>query len=345
MNTCRILMTPLKSERERALGYSAKGLKTLTGLARVAPQLAFTRAQFVEELPKAQQGMSLSGYQPKLQVVLEGGAFAVVESKGNYILKPSPAEFPRLAENEHATMTVMARLGFDVPPHGLLPFKPDNDGDELEYAFVIRRFDRDEQGGAIHQEQLDAAMEIGEKYGKIADDGKPWVSYEQVALFLRHNVNDNVAFISDLFRRIVYAYLLGNDDLHLRNFGLLLPLVGPPQLSPVYDYVAVAPYPQYFTSYLALPLLASEEGEKDVAAGFNTQYGEYLGMDFLALGRGMGLSEKLASALLKALLKEQAVVESTYRDSFMQAEAVEAVLRCYRQRLSRLQILDEPALR
>lgn len=51
-----------------------------------------------------------------------------------------------------------------------------------------------------------------------------------------------------------------------------------------------------------------------MAAGFNTQYGEYLGMDFLALGQSMGLSEKLAGALLKALLKEQVVVESTYRD-------------------------------
>lgn len=337
-------MTPLKSERERALGYSTKGLKTLTGLTQVVPQLAFTRTQFVEDLPKAQQGMSISGYQPKLQMVLEDGAFAVVESKGDYILKPSPVDFPQLAENEHATMTVMARLRFEVPPHGLLPFKPENDGDALEYAFVIRRFDRDEQGKAIHQEQLDGAMNIGEKYGKIADDGKPWVSYEQVALFLSQNVNDNVAFISDLFRRIIYAYLLGNNDLHLRNFGLLLPLVGSPQLSPVYDYVSVAPYPQYFTSYLALPLLVCEEGEKDVAAGFNTKYGEYLGMDFLALGQGMGLSEKLASALLKALLKEQAVVEATYCDSFMQPDAVDAVLRCYRQRLSRLQILDEPAL-
>ncbi|WP_062748156.1 HipA domain-containing protein [Erwinia persicina] len=221
-------MTPLKSERERALGYATKGLKMLTGLARVEPQLTFTRAQFVQYLPKEQQGMSISGYQPKLQMVLEDGAFAVVESKGNYILKPSPVDFPQLAENEYATMTVMARLGFDVPPHGLLPFKPENDGDDLEYAFVIRRFD--------------------------------------------------------------------------------------------------------------------QEGEKDVAAGFNTQYGEYLGMDFLVLGQSMGLSERLASALLKRLLKEQAVVESTYRDSFMQADAVAAVLRCYRQRLSRLQILDEPAL-
>jgi len=55
----------------------------------------------VQYLPKEQQGMSISGYQPKLQMVMEDGAFAVVESKGNYILKPSPVDFPQLAENEH----------------------------------------------------------------------------------------------------------------------------------------------------------------------------------------------------------------------------------------------------
>lgn len=344
MNTCRILLTPLKSDKERALGYSGRGLKQLTGLSRVKPYLSFTRAQFVEDLPKAQRGMSISGYQPKLQMVLQDGGFAVVGSKGNYILKPSPTEFPGLAENEHATMTVMSRLGFAVPPHGLLPFKPEHDDDALEYAFVIRRFDRDNRGEAIHQEQLDAAMEIAEKYGKIKDDGKSWVSYERVIQFLTSHVNNNIAFISDLYRRIIYAYLLGNNDLHLRNFGLLHPLGEQPQLSPVYDYVSVAPYPHYFTSYLALPLLLCEEGEQELAVGFTTRYGEYIGVDFLTLGLSMGLSRTLAIALLQALLKEQEQVEATYHQSFMQPEAIEAVLRIYRQRLSRLQILDEPAL-
>lgn len=344
MNTCRILMTPLKSDNEIALGYSGRGLKTLTGSTRVKPHLSFTRAQFVEDLPKTQRGMSISGYQPKLQMVLKDGEFAVVESKGNFILKPSPPEFPGLAENEHATMTIMSRLGFDVPPHGLLPFKPEHQDDVLEYAFVIKRFDRNEEGEAIHQEQLDAAMDVTEKYGKTADDGKQWISYEQAVKFLIQHVNKNIAFTVDLYRRIIYAYLLGNNDLHLRNFGLLHPLGEQPRLAPIYDYVSVAPYPQYFNSYLALPLLQCEEGEKALAAGFHTQYGEYLGMDFLTFGLSMGLSRTLAIAQLKNLLKEQKRVEATYSQSFMQPEAVEAVLNVYRTRLNRLQILDEPAL-
>lgn len=343
---CHILLTPLVQAKEQESGYSTKGLKHLTGSGKVNPQLSFTRNEFIHELPKAQRGMSISGYQPKLQMVVRDGEFAVVEHQGEYILKPSPAEFPHLAENEHATMTLMARLGFDVPPHGLVRFAREGNQTTPELAFVIRRFDRDiHTGAAIHQEQLDAAMNVGEKYGKTSSDGKQNVSYQQLAEFLTQHVNSNLAFKIDLFRRIAYAYLLGNNDMHLRNFGLIHPRIGEPTLSPVYDFVSVAPYPAIFSSgFMALPLLSCEEGDRELAPGFKTAYGEYLGIDFRELGLGIGLTEKLIVKLLSDLQKESRIVEAVYRDSFMPEADVEITLRCYRQRLDRLMRLDEAEL-
>lgn len=343
---CHILLTPLVLAKEQESGYSTKGLKHLTGSGKVNPQLSFTRNEFIHELPKAQRGMSISGYQPKLQMVVRDGEFAVVEHQGEYILKPSPAEFPYLAENEHATMTLMSRLGFDVPPHGLVSFAREDNQTTPELAFVIRRFDRDIQtGAAIHQEQLDAAMNVGEKYGKTGSDGKQNVSYQQLAEFLTQHVNSNLAFKIDLFRRIAYAYLLGNNDMHLRNFGLIHPRIGEPTLSPVYDFVSVAPYPAIFSSgFMALPLLSCEEGDRELAPGFKTAYGEYLGMDFRELGLAIGLTDKLIVKLLSDLQKESRIVEAVYRDSFMPPEAIDATLRCYHQRLDRLMRLDEAPL-
>ena len=342
---CHILLTQLTQAKERESGYSAKGLKQLTGSGKVNPQLGFTRNEFIHELPKAQRGMSISGYQPKLQMVVRDGEFAVVEHQGEYILKPSPAEFPHLAENEHATMRLMARLGFDVPPNGLVSFAPEAN-EPRELAFVIRRFDRDIQtGAAIHQEQLDAAMNVGEKYGKTGGDGKQYVSYQQLAEFLTQHVNSNLAFKIDLFRRIAYAYLLGNNDMHLRNFGLIHPRIGEPTLSPVYDFVSVAPYPAIFSSgFMALPLLRCEEGDRELSPGFKTAYGEYLGMDFRELGLAMGLTEKLIVKLLGDLQKESRIVDEVYRDSFMPVADIESTLRCYYQRLDRLMRLDEVEL-
>ncbi|WP_436877240.1 type II toxin-antitoxin system HipA family toxin [Siccibacter turicensis] len=341
MALCRILLTPLTG-RDEAAGYSARGLKRLTGSGRASPQLPFTRSEFISELPKVQAGMSISGYQPKLQMVPEKGIFSVVEHQGEYILKPSPAEFPFLAENEHATMNLMARLGFDVPPHGLVRFAKAQPDEPEEYAFVIRRYDRDQQGNALHQEQLDAAMDIGEKYGKTAADGKQYVSYEQLATFLLANVNDNLAFKIDLFRRIAYAYLLGNNDMHLRNFGLILPPLGKPELAPIYDFVSVAPYSPVFNSgFLALPLLRCEEGDGELAPGMKTQYGEYLGKDFLVLGEAMGLAKPVVLRLFAQMLSEAKTVEAVYRASFMPAGDSERVLQCYQQRLKRMMNVDE----
>ncbi|WP_414165643.1 type II toxin-antitoxin system HipA family toxin [Superficieibacter sp. BNK-5] len=336
MERCRILLTPL-NEGDARNGYSAQGLKRLGNGTLLLPRLAFSRNQFVQELPLEQRGMSISGYQPKLQMVLTEGVFNVVSHQGDYILKPSPADFPGLAENEHATMSLMSRLGFNVPPHGLVSFTPENTDDDVEYAFVIRRFDRDVAGQPIHQEQLDGAMGIMEKYGKTGNDGEQYVSYETIARFLIAHVNDNLAFRIDLFRRIVYAWLLGNNDMHLRNFGLLYADITP-TLAPIYDFVSVAPYPQaWLSGYLALPLLTQEEGGHELAPGFDSVWGEYTGQDFLLLGSAMGLTTRLLDKLYADLRKESVAVEKTYSSSFMPPEHIQSVLACYHHRLRLLQ--------
>lgn len=261
------------------------------GSVKVALNLPFTRSQFIQELPERQKGMSISGYQPKLSLSLESGELIVVSNNGTYILKPSPEEYPHLAENEHATMCVMQRLKFDVPPFGLMPFKhDDNRPDEL--AFVIKRYDRMGADRArLHQEQLDGAMGLSDKYGNI--NNKKNVSYERAAKFLNSSVSSSLKSKRDLFLRIVYAYVLGNNDFHLRNIGIMLPEKGAPYLAPVYDFISVVPYPAAFREYLALPLLECEENDAGNAPGIDSAYGEYLGADFILLAQGMEIKPAL----------------------------------------------------
>jgi uncharacterized protein HI_0665 len=341
MNLCHILMKPLKS---RESDYSEEGLYCLTGNPRFNPQLPFSRQEFITNKPQKQQGMSISGYQPKLQLIIKDNQFNSVDQQGNYILKPSPEDYPYLAENEHATMRVMIELGFDVPINGLFPFETEST--KQEFAFVIKRFDRDENGGAIHQEQLDGAMDIKEKYGKIRQDNEQYVSYERIAKFILQHTENNLALQRELFRRVVYAYLLANNDLHLRNFSLLYPKHGTPKLAPIYDFVSVAPYPAIFSSaLLALPLLEKEEGNRALAHGFNTQYGAYIGDDFIEFGEKIGLNKKvIIQILIPEIMKEETKVESIYQCSFMSPLDIDIVLKVYRSRLKLLNILDEPSL-
>ncbi|SHH53452.1 serine/threonine-protein kinase HipA [Ferrimonas marina] len=330
MSHCKITLDPLTKPAEQQAGYSNKALKTLAGKAGVSPRLPFDQRAFEHQLPKETTGMSISGFQPKLQLVVDDDRFNVIKSQGSHILKPSPKDFPHLAENEHATMVVMHRLGFEVPPNGLLEFPP-VDEQAVELTYVIKRYDRDDQGKPLHQVQMDGSMGIKEKFGKTRDDGEQYVSYEQVGQFIMEHVDRGIKSRLDYFGRVALSYLLGNNDAHLRNFGIL---EGPrDRLAPVYDFVSVAPYPEYFQScYLALPLLIKEEGGKELASGFNTEFGQYIGADFIEFGEGLGLKPALIKAQIQALISKRDLIEQTYRDSFMPLEHVEAVLSCFNSR-------------
>lgn len=341
-NKSLISLDELNEKNREQVEYKKGEIKTLLGSNKFQIQLPFSRTEFITELPKKQKGMSISGYQPKLSLAINNdNQLGVVEDKALFILKPSPEEFPHLAENEHATMLVMKFLDFVTPPFGLVRF---NDQDaEGELAFIIKRYDRLNAGEeAIHQEQLDAAMNVGEKYGKIKNDTEGHISYEQACQFLIKKVDGSLNFKKELFNRILIAYFLGNNDLHLRNIGLLLPEHGTTQLAPIYDYVSIAPYSDYIANEnpLALPLLVSEEGDNGNTSGY-LSHCTYTGYDFLIFAQNIGLNPKLAAKMIKELCAQQNAILDIYRNSFMPKEHVEKVEKWILSRTHYLSQLED----
>ncbi|WP_038180120.1 type II toxin-antitoxin system HipA family toxin [Vibrio rhizosphaerae] len=344
-NRSLISLDELNEQNREQVEYKKGEIKTLLGSNRFQIQLPFSRAEFVNELPKKQKGMSISGYQPKLSLAInEDNQLGVVADKALFILKPSPEEFPHLAENEHATMLVMKFLGFDTPPFGLVRFHDQNEAGEL--AFIIRRYDRLKAGEeAIHQEQLDAAMDVRDKYGKTKGDTERYVSYEQACKFLMNKVDSSLNFKKELFNRILVAYFLGNNDLHLRNMGVLLPEQEAIRLAPIYDYVSIAPYPGYIANEnpLALPLLASEEGDNGNTSGYQSHC-TYTGYDFLIFAQNIGLNPKLATKMIKDLCAKQDAILDIYRHSFMPQEHVEKIAEWISSRINYLGQLGHVAV-
>jgi serine/threonine-protein kinase HipA len=337
IDRCLITLNQLKGKKELIEGYSKKGLKYLTSNTTTNTMLPFTRSKFVEVQPFYQKGMSISGYQPKLSLCIINDQFDVVKNNATYILKPSPEQFPMLAENEHAIMLVMQKLGFDIPPFGLVSFAKERAEDATEYAFIIKRYDRITEQEKIHQEQLDGSMKVDDKYGKIDNVHK--ISYEQACKFLIKHLNAGLKFKQDLFLRIVYAYMLGNNDLHLRNFGILVPEIEPNSLAPVYDYVSTIPY--FEGGALALPLLAIEENDTEVAPGFNTKYGTYIGYDFILFAKAIGLNDQMALKLLhNATGKNVSMVLDTINNSYMREDHKEKVISCINVRIEALKKTD-----
>lgn len=332
---CLINLNKLQGS-ELDSGYSLLGIKSLFNNTDITLNLPFTHSQFIQELPERQKGMSISGYQPKLSLYVKDNILQVVNNNGTYILKPSPEEYPHLAENEHATMMVMQRLKFDIPHFGLFRFKQESSKPE-ELAFVIKRYDRlGSDATRLHQEQLDGAMGINDKYG--LSEGKKAVSYESAAKYLITNIDNSLKNKRDIFLRIVYAYILGNNDYHLRNMGIILPNDAPPSLAPIYDFVSVVPYPSAFTEYLALPLLALEENDTDTAPGLNSKYGEYIGFDFILLAENIGISLKLAHKLIHNIINSHQLIIDTYNESHMPEEHKKLVLSYVARKINLLKI-------
>jgi len=90
MNLCRILMKPLK-KNELNSSYSKEGLFQLTGNKKFNPQLPFSRQDFITNKPKKQQGMSISGFQPKLQLIIENEQFKL--KKEDYLPDENSQEY------------------------------------------------------------------------------------------------------------------------------------------------------------------------------------------------------------------------------------------------------------
>lgn len=300
---CKISLKKL-SGNEKPAGYHTGQFKSLFGSTKVTPELPFSRSEFFQSSKQKAQGMSISGVQQKLSLkVNDRHELEATSEGGEFILKPSPEEYPFAAENEHAAMQVSRLLGIDTAPCGLVSFQ----GGELVY--ITRRFDRSKDGTKQHQEDLMQCfdLESDSKYGK---------TYEEAGKLLNEVTNGKQAVTLDFVRRVILAYALGNDDLHLKNFSVQrLPdntSLYYDRLTPNYDVLFCDAFrtDDSGMGLLALGLLHdTEDGDEDFTDLYN-HYGYYTGYDFLVLGSRLGLKEKpIRTFLTKLKSKERQIIE------------------------------------
>lgn len=192
------------------------------------PRIDVDRAGLPLEQWKMAGGVSISGMQPKLSMRLsqDRTALETVESVGEFILKPQSPKFHALPENEHLTMRLAQLAAIEIPPCGLVFLR---DGSP---AYIVRRYDR-QIGSAIKLRQEDFCQLAG-----LPSDKKDEGSGELCVRLLRQHIHTALEVeITKLYRRLAFAYLTGNDDLHLKNLSLVIDRHGAAQMSPAYDQV------------------------------------------------------------------------------------------------------------
>jgi serine/threonine-protein kinase HipA len=218
VNRCPITYSPCDDKT-----YSEKGLKFLSPKLKTLALLDFTAEELRAEAMQRATNMSIQGVQPKLSAVLniKKGSFDIVDKRGRYILKPQHHLFPELPQNEDLTMRLAASIGIEVPLHGLIYSK---DG---SLTYFIKRFDRKGQKDKV-------AVEDFAQLAGLSRDTKYNFSMEKLVKLIDDYCTFPAIEKARLFKIVLFNYLIGNEDMHLKNYSVIL-RNGKVELSPAYD--------------------------------------------------------------------------------------------------------------
>jgi serine/threonine-protein kinase HipA len=199
-----------------------------------------------EEIAALTNRASISGVQPKLFALREGDSYrpARTGEQSTHIAKLSSGELAGIVELEFLTTIAAATL---LPEDEIAKVEIEPIAGIQGSCLLVRRFDRIAAGEKIHFE------EFNQLFGRPAE-AKYEGSYGEMAKFILANQRAQRELDVDrLFRRILACIVLGNNDAHAKNFGLLYTGDGF-RLAPFYDIVAAALYDQYKDASLALKI-------------------------------------------------------------------------------------------
>jgi len=312
-------------------GYAPPVIRELAGGDRLFPHaLDLVRADVVQH-QQTMRRMSISGMQDKISLRLDRGQLLPVDRDGTHILKPVPHAALHLVDdvpaNEAVTMQLARRLGVTTAAHALIRMR---DG---ELAYITRRFDRLADGRKLLQEDLGVLIDASE-----ATRGKDWkyaASYEEVGRAIGQHCSAATRDLAEYYRRVLFCFLIGNGDAHVRNFSILRDPVGRITLSPAYDLLCTQVHiPQ--GSDMAMSLREAEKGGV-YSSGYEAR-GYYSQADFRGLAEAIGLAPPIARRItdeLGAVAVRQTIAELVGR-SFLSAPAQEAYLRAVEERRRKL---------
>jgi serine/threonine-protein kinase HipA len=185
---------------------------------------------------------SLAGAQLKFSAVMEASGGLTIPAHGvggSWIVKLPSTQFGAIPENEYVMLELARAIGISVPKIGLVPVGaiqglPESVARIAGKALVVQRFDRAAGGRRIHVE------DFAQVSGLFPDDKYGHRSYAHIGSVLWAETGEEGAY--EFVRRLVFSVLIGNGDMHLKNWSLLYPDGRTPVLAPAYDFVATFPY-------------------------------------------------------------------------------------------------------
>ena len=250
-------------------------------------------------LKSLNQQLGLTGVQPKISIHLERARedpshrLMIVDLWGNFILKPPTKQYPEMSVVEDVTMHMAQACGLSVAKHGLIKLKSG------EFAYVTKRFDRPKKGKKI-------AVEDFCQLSELLTESKYNTSTEKAGkVILQYSANPGLDVIS-YFDLILFSFITGNADMHLKNFSLMENEENEMVLAPFYDL-------------LATKLLMPQDKE-EMALTVNGKKATIKKEDFISLGKTLKIADTVLEKSFARILKNVSAMKNLIKLSFLSDE-------------------------
>ena len=285
-------------------------IKTMFGTLE-CPKIDFDLTGVLHNAEETACQLSISVVQPKLSVKLDKkkNELISVAKGGEYILKPQTVTYANIPENEQCCMDMAEVFNIEVPPHCLIPLKDNS------LAYIVKRFDRDGEE-KFHQEHFSQILERSDKY-----DG----TVEQIGKKLKKISTAPGLDSQFLFERVVFSFIIGNGDAHLKNYSVLIKGENI-RLSPAYDFVC---------SRIVIP---KEKWESALGIGSNKgKKNGLLRKDFDGLAEYLGVPTKVRYEKFE---KKFNTMKEIIKVSKIDKEKQTNFLNIIKERLHRLELAE-----
>lgn len=311
---CLCCAKEIKTEQENLQGWHNRCVRSFFGTSKM-PDISLDKSVLEElAIKSVNKGLTIPGVQKKLSLHLDKSKrearFALVDYPTGYILKPQSADFNLLPEAEHLAMTMARATGIVVVPFSLIKF-------EDEYAYITKRIDR------VNDRKL-AMEDFCQLSGRSTAD-KYKGSYEECGRIIKRFSCRSGLDLTEFYLRLVFSEVIGNSDMHLKNFSLIETGSRSREyyLSPAYDLLPVNIVMPADKDYMGLTLNGKKRNIRR--------------NDFLALADNLGIPTKVAKSLIDIVVRKEDVYRQIIDESYVSDELKEQLKKLMQYRIGLLQ--------
>jgi serine/threonine-protein kinase HipA len=259
---------------------------------------------------------AVTGVQAKLSLHITSNSqrdkdrrFTITGLWGGYILKPPAALYPQLPEVEDLTMHLATIAKIKTVPHSLIRLQSGN------LAYVTKRIDRTKKGKLAMEDMCQLTERLTEE--------KYRGSYEQIGKTIKKYSANPGLDVVNFFELVLFSFITGNGDMHLKNFSLLEQPGGGMTLSPAYDLLNTA--------------LVNPADKEELALTINGKKKKLKKLDFVEAMNILGIEEKqkenIFNKMAKALPKWLELIDRSFLNSDFKEQYKLLIL----ERLNRVQ--------